>query len=408
MDSCVRKCALGTALGLVYSSTVSIRWTVAFPVLSVCVLLSPSVAFAQSGWGEPLKPPAPKEAPPPPQTPPPPAVPEAEPEPLPPSDRAPNPDWTDAPPTEYEERSPQNPDWVEETEPPPVGNQPDRASEVYGIRYADRGLTMPRGMMRGTFDAVIGRREQEPVGMFEPFGDTGTISTMNLGVAISIADDIEIGFSRYRMGSYPPRSVFPDFGFGPSGLVSMIFSPDVAYGDIPFYARFQPLDNGVSQLAIDASFRIPSRTEFGFSMGVPLRFVAKDAYAFDTGVNFNVENNPNGPSIWSMGIPFSFVANVTDQVFLKVDSGMEFFDLSGTISTATSGLVNGPFYFIPLGAGGGYTFEAGSSMIDVFASFRFPTLYGFTSSASEVQADTWAVTIGLNVYSPVLFKGSAL
>ena len=30
-----------------------------------------------------------------------------------------------------------------------------------------------------------------------------------------------------------------------------------------------------------------------------------------------------------MGIPFTFVANATDQFFLKVDSGIEIFDLSG-------------------------------------------------------------------------------
>lgn len=378
-------------------------------MLTACVLLFPTGALAQSGWGEPLKPAAPKEAPPPAAPAESPApLPDPDPVPEPPVDAAPNPDWSDAPPTEYEERSPQNPDWVEEDEPPPIGNQPDRASEVYGIRYANRALTMPRGMMRGTFDTVIGRRQEEQVGNFEPFGDTGTISTMNLGVAISIAEDLEIGFSRYRMGSYPPRGVFPDLGFGPSGLVSMLFAPDVKFGDIPFYARFQPFQNEVAQIAFDAAFRIPSRTQFGFSMGVPLRFVAADAYAFDTGINFSVENNPNGPAIWSLGIPFSIVANVTDQFFLKVDSGMEFFDLSGTIRTATSGLVDGPFYFIPLGAGGGYTFEAGSSMIDVFASFRFPSIYGFTSNTSEVRTETWAVTIGLNFYSPVLFKGSAL
>ncbi|MEM7435215.1 MAG: hypothetical protein AAF436_08700 [Myxococcota bacterium] len=385
------------------------RWIAASAVLTACVLLSPALASAQSGWSEPLQPKAPPSAPAEPPPPPMPDVPAPEPPAVPaPSEVEPNADWSDAPPTEYEERSPQNPDWVEEDEPPPIANKPERASEVYGIRYANRRLTMPRGMMRGTVDTVVGRRVDENVGSFEPFGETGTIATTNLGVALAIADDIEIGFSRYRMGSYPPRAVFPDLGFGPSGLVSMVLAPDVKYGDIPLYARFQPLDTGVSQLAIDASFRIPSRTEFGFSMGVPLRFVAKDAYAFDTGINFSVENNPNGPSIWSLGIPFSFVANATDQFFIKVDSGIEFFDLSGTVSTATSGLVNGPFYFIPLGFGGGYTVGAERGMFDIFASFRFPTLYGFTASASEVRAETWAVTIGLNIYSPVLFKGGGL
>jgi hypothetical protein len=70
----------------------------------------------------------------------------------------PNPDWADPPPAEYEERSAQNPDWVEESEPPPVGDMRRRASEFYDIRYANRDLTMPRGMMRGTFDTVVGKQ----------------------------------------------------------------------------------------------------------------------------------------------------------------------------------------------------------------------------------------------------------
>lgn len=362
------------------------RTIVAFHAAVAFGLLMTSSALAQSGWGQPLKPKAPP-------------APVSEPTPAPTREPAPK-------PTEPTRTEP-NPDWVEEDEAPPVGSQRDNASESYDIRYANRSLTMPRGMMRGTFDVVIGRRE-EVQGMFEPFGPTGTISTLNLGAALTIANDFEVGFSRYRMGSYPPVSLFPDYGFGGAGLISMIVAPDVKFGDMPFYARFQPLNNGVSQIALDAVVRIPTRTEVGFLMGVPMRFVASEHYAFDTGVDFSVDNNPNGPSVWSLTIPFGFVANVTDQAFVKLDSGMHFFDLSQVIGTATSGLIDGPFYFFPLGVGGGYTVEAGSTMIDAFASFRFPTLYGFTSSASEVNAETWAVTIGFNIYSPILFKGSAL
>jgi len=403
----VRCCqyALGTAVRLVYSTSVQYRITARRGALAAAVSWTClcAGASAQSGWGEPLRPDEPKE-------PAPPAAPERSPapetvEPVAPPATEPNPDWADAPPTEFEERSPQNPDWVEEDEPPPVGDQRDNASASYDIRYANRSLTMPRGMMRGTFDAVIGRRE-EPVAT--AIGDTGTIATLNLGAAITLATDFEIGFSRYRIGRFPMLSIIPDFGFGPSGLLSMIASPEVKFGDIPFYGRFQALDGEVAKIAIDAVFRIPSRSEFGFVMGVPLRFVAKERFAFDTGIDFNVDNNPNGPSVWSLTLPFSFVANVTDQVFLKLDSGMLFFDLSQTIRTATSGLIQGPFYFFPLGFGGGYTMEAGATMIDLFVNFRFPTLYGFTTRDSEVNVETWAITIGFNIHSPVLFKGSAL
>lgn len=162
------------------------------------------------------------------------------------------------------------------------------------------------------------------------------------------------------------------------------------------------------KLAFDAVFRIPSRTEFGFLGGIPLRFIIQEQFSFDTGFEFTIDTNPQGPSVWSLNIPVTFVANATDQLFIKVNSGMNLFDLGQTIRTATSGLVNGPFYFIPLGLAVGYTVEARSTMMDVFASFRFPAFYGFTTRESRLNAETWQVTIGLNIYSPVLFKGRAL
>jgi hypothetical protein len=311
----------------------------------------------------------------------------------------PNPDWADPPPAEYEERSAQNPDWVEESEPPPVGDMRRRASEFYDIRYANRDLTMPRGMMRGTFDTVVGKQ----------LGSDLVGSAMNFGVAISLAEDFEIGFSRYRMGSFPSVSYLPTLGgIGGEGLIAFSMSPDAKFGDIPFYGRFQVLDRDVVKMAFDAVFRIPSRTEFGFLAGVPLRFIVQEQFSFDTGVEMVVDNNPQGPSVWSMNIPFKFVANATDQIFVKFMSGMNFFDLSQTVRTVTSGLINGPFYFIPLGAGIGYSAEAKATMMDVFVNFSFPVFYGFTTRANELSTETWQVTIGFNVYSPVLFKGSAL
>jgi hypothetical protein len=367
----------------------------------------PCLSFAQSGgWGQPIA--APRKPEPVPAVVEPEPAPQSAPETTAVPENATNPDWSDAPPGEDEARSKDNPDWVDEVEAPPVGTIKDRASEVYGIRYANRSLTMPRGMMRGTFDTVVGRRTEEVQGADEPFGPTGTISSMNFGAAISLTKDLEIGFSRYRMASFPSVSVYPGFGFGDEGLISFSMSPEVKFGDIPLYLRFEALSSDSVKLGFDAVFRIPVRTEFGFLGGIPMRFIVHEQFAFDTALEFTIDSNPQGPSIWSLNIPFTFVANATDQLFFKLSSGMNLFDLSQTIKTATSGLVNGPFYFIPLGATVGYTVEARSTMMDVFASFRFPALYGFTTRTSEVTTETWQVTIGLNIYSPVLFRGSAL
>jgi hypothetical protein len=377
-------------------------------LLGAALLLSPATSSAQSGgWGAPLAPPAEPLPPPPPAPSAPPAPPPA-PAPDTPSSAEPNPDWEDPDPTEYEERAPGNPDWVEEEEAPPVGKMPTRASESYGIRYANRDLVVPRGMMRGTFDTVVGRRVEETVPNEEPFGPTGTISTMNFGVAISLAEDFEIGFSRYRMGSFPTISIYPGFGFGDEGLIAFSLAPDVKFGDIPLYGRFQALDRDNFKLAFDAVFRIPIQSNFGFLGGIPMRIIIDERFAFDTALEMVIDVNSKGPNVWSLNIPLKFVANATDELFFEFMSGMTFFDLSGTIATATSGLVQGPFYFIPLGAQVGYTVEARATMMDVFVNFNFPAFYGFTTRDNELNAETWQVTVGFNVYSPVLFKGSAL
>jgi hypothetical protein len=351
-------------------------------LLAIVVAVLPSFALSQSGWAEPIAPPAESD-------------PESEPEPQ----RAPavtNPDWTDAPPSEEEARSADNPDWVHEDEALTLGGGKRKASESYGVRYANRSLTMPRGMMRGTFDTVVGLKASE------------TLSSMSFGAAISLARGFEVGFSHYRMASFPAISILPSSGFGGEGLIAFSMSPDAQFGDIPFYARFEALDGDVVKLGFDAVFRIPVQTNFGFLGGIPLRFVIDQRFAIDTGLNFTVDDNPQGPAIWSLELPVKLVANATDRLFFEALSGMTFFDLSQTMRTATSGLIEGPFYFIPLGLQVGHTVEARATMMDVFANFRFPTFYGFTGQASSLTTDTWQVTIGLNIYSPVLFKGSAL
>lgn len=403
----VQRSVLGRALRLVYGRFVPRVFSL-FSIVGLTLLALPNLTFAQSGgWAAPIAAPAePEPAAPPPAPEPAPAP--AEPEPAAPARTEPNPEWADAPPTEYEERSAQNPDWVEETHAPPVGDAKRKASEFYDVRYANRDLTMPRGMMRGTWDTVVGRRLEEAQGLNEPFGPTGTVSTMNFGVALSVTDDVEIGFSRYRTGSYPSISIFPGFGFGGEGLITFSMSPEAKFGDIPFYGRFQALDRDTVKLGFDMVFRIPSRTTFGFIGGVPLRFIIQEQFTFDTGIEFVYDDNPQGPGVFSLNLPFQFTANATDNLFISFQSGMNLFDLSQTIRTATSGLIQGPFYFIPLGLGIGYTVEPRATMMDVFANFRFPTFYGFSTRANELNAETWQVTIGINIHTPVLFKGSAL
>lgn len=313
-------------------------------------------------------------------------------------EEVPPPDTRFRPPTE-----PTNPDWYEEGEPPVMAQGKRQAVEFIPRRYAARPLVLPRGMIRGTADFVIGDRASEPPGT-DPFGPVGTIATINFGASVGLAENFEIGASRYRAGSFPDMNLFPFFGFGGQGLLSLVVAPDVEFGDIPVYARFQPLHTGTVQLAFDAVFRIPSNTRFGFLGSMPLRFsMADHNVALDTGVEFTANDNPNGRTLWSLNFPVNLVGNLTPSVFLKLHTGMHILDLTDVVGTATSGLTEGPFYIIPVGFGGGYSMEARRALLDLFIVFRWPTLYGFDSDQSEVTTDVWAITVGVNVHSPPVF-----
>ena len=104
----------------------------------------------------------------------------------------------------------------------------------------------------------------------------------------------------------------------------------------------------------------------------------------------------------SFGIPLSLVGNLTKHGFLKVNTGVVILDLSRALTDPTT-LTAKPVYSIPFGFGGGFNFEAGSTMMDLFAAFRWPALGAFSDGSSEANADYWTLTFGLNVYSPVLF-----
>jgi hypothetical protein len=269
-------------------------------------------------------------------------------------------------------------------------------ADAYGIRYATRKLVMPKGMIRGTFDVVIG-----------DVVDDNT-ATINLGVAISPLNHLELGFSRYRMGSYPN----PDFlrALGGDGLIPIIAEDgDLvpflatngrAFGDMFAYVRAEVPDTSVVDVGFDLGFLIPTASEFGVLFGLPLRFHGGDVFAFDTGLMISVDNMGGaGGSFTSISLPWNVVLSVTDMVFVKLNSGMNALDVGD----------GGALKVFPFGFGVGVTTSSERLMSDIFAAFSWPLLgsvvpgFGFSDRSSETTTDFWTITLGVNFYSPVLF-----
>ena len=285
---------------------------------------------------------------------------------------------------------------------PEAEQEPARTSpeDAYGIRYARRRLVMPRGMMRGSFDLVLGSLR----------GDA--TATMNFGAAISPAKYLEVGFSRYRMGSYPN----PDLVRAPGGdgLIPIILNGGDAFladsgqgrgfGNMLAYLRVEaPTDrasgtygqapsSSIADIAFDFGIVLPTASNLGVFFGIPIRAHGGDVFAFDLGFQVNVDNIGEGTDQFtSITLPWNLVFSVTDFLFLKVNSGFDAIDVSSGRALKT----------FPFGFGMGGTVSSPRIMADIFAAFSWPALGTIDLVGSN--PDIWTFTIGTNLYSPVLF-----
>lgn len=277
-------------------------------------------------------------------------------------------------------------------EPSSESEESTGAAESYGIRYVERQLTMPQGMVRGTFDMTVGK--------FEPL--TGI--AFDFGAALSPVDHLEVGFSRYRMGSFPSPELFG--AFGGRGLIPLIAegtdwvpvsrTKSSAFGDVVAYARGELPIEDVVNVAFDLGFLIPTVSNFAMLFGLPIRFHGGKVVAIDTGVEILLGDIGEAEKTVTVSVPVNFVFNVTDEGFLMVQTGMSALDVG-----------NDPLKSFPIGFGLGYTVATRRSMFDLFALFSWP-LFGTVSefegeSFCENVTGVTAVTIGANFYSPVLF-----
>ena len=277
---------------------------------------------------------------------------------------------------------------------------PPSPSDTYGIRYARRKLVMPKGMMRGTFDVVVGRVSNE------------NTATFNFGAAVSPAKYVEVGFSRYRMGSYPNPDVLR--ALGGDGLIPIVVqgrdliplgsTNNRAFGDMLAYLRVEaPTEpdwernskapaTSVLDIAFDIGFLIPTASEFGLLFGVPIRFHGGDIFALDVGLTVNVDNiGGNGGHFTSITLPWNLVFSATDFLFVKLDSGLNAVDVTGGNALKA----------FPFGFGLGGTVAGKRIMSDIFAAFSWPFLG--TVDPQGTNTDIWTITIGTNLYSPALF-----
>ena len=260
---------------------------------------------------------------------------------------------------------------------------------TYPVRFAQRPLVLHEGMVRADGRITVGGVKL----------GTGTFSALDLGGAVSPIENLEVGLSTELTGAIPAP--------GGNSLISIIFSPQASYGDIPVYARYLFLESGPAQLAVDFTLVLPTNTDFQMIAALPLRII--ELFGFVTIEGSFAIGYRNGDS-YAAFIPnpskntaeFSYVGgasiNITDNGYLEIGGGVALVNVGG--GDGAKNVVEIPFYL-----GGGYTYE-GKVLVDIFAQFGFQPL--MTANGPQGRdtfnvGDDWYITLGATVHTKELF-----
>jgi len=258
----------------------------------------------------------------------------------------------------------------------------------YPVRFARRPLVLDEGMVRADGRLTVG-------GVF----GSGAFSSLDIGGAVSPIENLEVGLSTELTGAVPAP--------GGISLITVIFSPNASYGDIPIYARYQYAENETALAAVDLTLVLPSNTDFSLTAGFPLRIVELfGLFTMDMSINIRYRNGdkyaafiPN-PSKNTADFTFSggSVINLTDNGYIEIGGGVGLVNVGG--GTDAKNVVELPFFL-----GGGYTYE-GKVLVDIFAQLGWEPLMtanGPPGLDTFNIGEDWYVTIGATVHTKALF-----
>ncbi|MBW1757395.1 MAG: hypothetical protein JRJ80_14640 [Deltaproteobacteria bacterium] len=272
---------------------------------------------------------------------------------------------------------------------------------TYPKAYASRPLTMNKFMIRGTFsvdtkraiiDRSTGALEGKP------------LVSIDLGVAFSIFDNLEVGVSNYRLGSSPANAA--------QGIFPIVVSPTGSFGDMPLYVRYSFMRKDYVEMAADFVLLVPSWTNLSATFGLPVRIRARGPVTVDTGTEFVILSNGAGLNV---EVPVKATFNITPAGFIFGDSGFSFQNIARNLTggsyfdTSLAFPVARNQVFVPLGVGGGYTHVVKNMvMIDVFARFGWnPFVYVNPPSGVNTlpATDSWVLSVGATIHtSPILHE----
>lgn len=264
----------------------------------------------------------------------------------------------------------------------------------YPIRWARRPLVIDEGMVRGDSRIYVG-------GVSGP----GTLSSIDIGGAVSPVEGLEVGISSQRLGTVP--------ALAGNGLLTVIMSPKGRYGDIPVYARYQYHETDIFAAGVDLVLTLPANTDFKLTASVPLRiFEIMGLFTMDmnTGITLVTGDSYAAYTSDPSNVTFDFdwggtgTVNITDHGFIQIGGGVSVVNLNG--GPGVKSVVELPAFL-----GGGYTWLSEKEMlVDFIVQSGFlPVMFANQPTGLEMfdVGNTWFVVFGAQVYTRPLFGKNA-
>ncbi|MCA9602195.1 MAG: hypothetical protein R3A78_08405 [Polyangiales bacterium] len=279
----------------------------------------------------------------------------------------------------------------------------DMGGDVGGgqaVAYAARGITLPEGTLRVDFAPADRAMLNRGVFMAGSGALAAAAAVINnvlggglgglLGAAIDLptANPASPGFSigdgdMVALSIGGAYGITDDFEVG-GILLPLALNPSSGFGDMSVYGRYR-LSGGNTEVGLQAAIQIPTNTDFGIGVGLPVRFHLSESMMLNTGVEAGIIFATGDAGI-GLNLPLEFAVNVMPNVFLGAFTGV-----NTALNPNALKLIS-----LPLGVFGGYSLDLGNKMLlDLSGQFAFQNFLQFGDYAGDtVVTDGWAITLG--------------
>lgn len=160
------------------------------------------------------------------------------------------------------------------------------------------------------------------------------------------------------------------------------------FGNLTGYLRYAFVNERRGQVGIQASVSIPTGTDFGLGIGLPVNLNAGGGWRIETGLELESflgrDTDGDGDAWLVLDAPLALTKGIGRRGFLGARTGF-----------LVRGLTDESDVTFPVGGQGGFTLFGRHAAADFKASFQY---FFLTNDASGTRWAQWQTSLGVNVF----------